>query len=78
MVLVNGGNFIDGLNGLLLKYFDSLFVYLIQFADNPYVDRDFLLNLSIILSIILLFNLFGFCIWVTQEHTYYLYYQVST
>ena len=60
MVLVNGGNFIDGLNGLLLKYFLIVYLFILfNFADNPYVDRDFLLNLSIILSVILLFNLFG-------------------
>ncbi len=60
MVLVNGGNFIDGLNGLLLKYFLIVYLFIFfNFADNPYVDKDFLLNLSIILSIILLFNLFG-------------------
>ena len=42
MVLVNGGNFIDGLNGLLLKYY--LLVYLIilfNFGDNPYVNNNF-------------------------------------
>ena len=61
MVLLNGGNFIDGLNGLLLKYFLIVYLFILfNFADNSYVDKDFLLNLSIILSIILLFNLFGF------------------
>ena len=61
MVLVNGGNFIDGLNGLLLKYFLIVYLFILfNFEDNSYVDKDFLLNLSIILSIILLFNLFGF------------------
>ena len=60
MVLLNGGNFIDGLNGLLLKYFLIVYLFILfNFADNSYVDKDFLLNLSIILSIILLFNLFG-------------------
>ena len=59
MVLLNGGNFIDGLNGLLLKYFLIVYLFILfNFADNSYVDKDFLLNLSIILSIILLFNLF--------------------
>ena len=61
MVLVNGGNFIDGLNGLLLKYFLIVYLFILfNFEDNSYVDKDFLLNLSIVLSIILLFNLFGF------------------
>ena len=61
IVLVNGGNFIDGLNGLLLKYFLIVYLFILfNFEDNSYVDKDFLLNLSIVLLIILLFNLFGF------------------
>ncbi len=61
MVLVNGSNFIDGLNGLLLKYYLLIFlIILFNFNDNSYVDTDFLINLTLILSIILLFNLFGF------------------
>ena len=60
IVLVNGGNFIDGLNGLLLKYFLIVYLFILfNFEDNSYVDKDFLLNLSIVLLIILLFNLFG-------------------
>ncbi len=60
MVLVNGSNFIDGLNGLLLKYF--LLIYLLilfNFNETFYIETDFLINLILILSIILLFNLFG-------------------
>ena len=61
MVLVNGGNFIDGLNGLLLKYFLIVYLFILfNFEDNSYLDKNFLLNLSIVLLIILLFNLFGF------------------
>ena len=61
MVLVNGGNFIDGLNGLLLKYFLIVYLFILfNFEDNSYVNKDFLLNLSIVLLIILLFNIFGF------------------
>ena len=61
MVLVNGGNFIDGLNGLLLKYYLIVYLFILfNFPDNSYVNTDFLSNLSIILSIILIFNLFGF------------------
>ena len=60
MVLTNGSNFIDGLNGLLLKYFLIVYsIILFNFADSSFVNTDFLLNLLIIISIILLFNLFG-------------------
>ena len=49
MVLVNGGNFIDGLNGLLLKYFLIIYLFILfNFNHNSYVDKDFLLNLSIL------------------------------
>lgn len=61
MVLINGANFIDGLNGLLIKYF--LIVYLVIFYKFSYlinVDTIFLVNLIIILSLILILNLFGF------------------
>ena len=34
MVLINGGNFIDGLNGLLIKYF--LLIYLVIFFNFDY------------------------------------------
>ena len=60
MVLMNGGNFIDGLNGLMLKYY--ILIYLIiffYFGYNPGVDKDFLSNYLIILIIILSLNLSG-------------------
>ena len=60
MVLVNGSNFIDGLNGLLLKYYLIIYlVILFSFNQTPYVDTDFIISLILILSIILLFNLLG-------------------
>jgi len=61
MVLMNGSNFIDGLNGLLIKYF--LIVYLVifyKFSNLANVDSVFLVNLIIILSLLLFLNLFGF------------------
>ena len=61
MVLVNGGNFIDGLNGLLLQYFLIVFIIInFNFGNYHFVDQQFLNNLIIILSIILIFNLCGF------------------
>ncbi len=61
MVLMNGANFIDGLNGLLIKYF--LLIYLIiffAFPDFQGVNKYFLINIILILSIILILNLLGF------------------
>mgnify|MGYP001494375022 CR=1 FL=1 len=60
MVLINGSNFIDGLNGLLLKY--NLIIYLViffSFNQATYVETNFIVNLISILFVILLFNLFG-------------------
>lgn len=60
MVLINGGNFIDGLNGLLLKYYLLIFlVIFLNFGHYTNLDSNFLINLIIILTIILLLNLFG-------------------
>ena len=60
MVLMNGSNFIDGLNGLLIKYF--LIIYLLifyKFGDFVNIDIDLLMNLIIILTFILIVNLLG-------------------
>ena len=60
MVLINGGNFIDGLNGLLIKYY--LLIYLVIFFNFDYhinTNTDFLINFIIVLSLILLLNLCG-------------------
>ncbi len=61
MVLINGGNFIDGLNGLLLTYFLVVFLIIsLNFSDFHFVDKEFLINLIIVLSIILVLNILGF------------------
>ena len=61
MILINGGNFIDGLNGLILKYYTLVFLIIIyNFSDYFSVDTKFLINLIVILSIILVLNLYGF------------------
>ena len=55
LILINGGNFVDGLNGLILKY--NIIVYVILFFGFSnhfvYLEKQFLQNLIIILSIIL-------------------------
>ena len=61
MVLINGGNFIDGLNGLLLKYYLLIFVLIfLNFNHYQTIDENFLINLIFVLIILLLFNSFGF------------------
>ncbi len=62
LVLINGSNFIDGLNGLILKY--NLIIYLILFYGFPneffQIDIQVLKYLIIILFLILILNLLGF------------------
>ena len=79
MVLINGSNFIDGLNGLFLKYFLLIYlVILFNFNHIPYVEKDFLINIILILLIILFFNLFGLIYMGDPEHICYQYFLVST
>ena len=62
LILINGGNFIDGLNGMILKY--NLMIYLILFFgfSNEFynIDKQLLYYLIIVLTIILALNLLGF------------------
>ena len=61
LVLINGFNFLDGINCLTIGYF-TIFLISIYYTSVRYnllVDLVFLENLMIILSIILIFNFFG-------------------
>tara|TARA_B100000965_G_scaffold192446_1_gene160669 strand:- start:3957 stop:4988 length:1032 start_codon:yes stop_codon:yes gene_type:complete len=62
LILVNGGNFVDGLNGLILKY--NIIIYAILFFGLSnhffYLEKEFLQNLIVVLSILLILNLSGF------------------
>ena len=62
LILINGGNFVDGLNGIVLKY--NLIIYVIILFglsnDFVYLEKQFLENLIVVLSILLILNLTGF------------------
>ena len=62
LIALNGGNFIDGINGIILKYY--ILVYLILYFGFPnefnVVEKEFLKYLIITLSFILILNLSGF------------------
>jgi len=62
VLLINGGNFIDGLNGILLKY--NLIIYIILFFGFSnelfHIDKQLLQYSIIVLTMILLLNLLGF------------------
>ena len=60
MVFVNGGNFIDGLNTLLIKYFIILYlILLIPLAPFLLDDFDLIKNLVLILIILFCLNSLG-------------------
>ena len=68
MVLINGGNFIDGLNGLMLKYYFLIYlVIFFYFGNNLGIDKSFLLNFLIILIIIISLNFLDTYIWEILE-----------
>ena len=61
LILINGGNFTDGLNGIILKYNIIIYVILFFGLSNHfvYLEKQFLQNLIVVLSILLIFNLTG-------------------
>ncbi len=61
LILINGGNFVDGLNGIILKYNIIIYVILLFGLSNNfvYLEKEFLQNLIVVLSILLILNLAG-------------------
>lgn len=61
LVLVNGSNFLDGLNTLLVVYF-LICLVIIYFSSNHYnliLDYELFKNIIIVLGVISLFNFYG-------------------
>ena len=61
MILINGSNFIDGMNSLLLGYFTSVLIVLFLLANfnNLILDFEFVQKAIICLSILFFLNIFG-------------------
>lgn len=61
LILINGSNFIDGLNGLLVGYYFliSLIFYQLNFIDFLEIENSNLLFFSMTLFILFLFNFFN-------------------
>ena len=61
LILINGSNFIDGLNGLLVGYYllISFIFYQLNFINFLNIENSNLLFFSIILFILFLFNIFN-------------------
>jgi UDP-N-acetylmuramyl pentapeptide phosphotransferase/UDP-N-acetylglucosamine-1-phosphate transferase len=60
LVLINGSNFIDGVNGLLIKYNLIIYIFLSYiFKEYQFIDNNFLNSLIFVLLVILVLNLSG-------------------
>ncbi len=59
MILLNGSNFIDGLNTLLISYNIFIFLILLIFFESNILEITILKNLTLVLFIILIFNFRG-------------------
>jgi len=58
-ILINGGNFVDGINTLLINYYIIILGLILFFLKDVNIDQYFVINLFSLLIIILLFNVFG-------------------
>ena len=59
-VLINGTNFIDGVNGVTIKYFLIIYLIIRIFFNDFAIDQQIINFIISILSILLVFNLLGF------------------
>ena len=62
LVLINGSNFIDGLNSLLLVYYILVLLSIVGLTIYHSIafDLSYIFNLILILSVVLVFNLLNF------------------
>ena len=58
-ILINGSNFVDGINTLLINYYIIVLGLILFFLKDANIDQYFIINLFSLLIIILLFNVFG-------------------
>ena len=58
-ILINGSNFVDGINTLLINYYIIILGLILFFLKDVNIDQYFVINLFSLLIIILLFNVFG-------------------
>ena len=58
LIVVNGSNFIDGLNGLILGYYSTIIIVILHLglAENFYNLESILINYLIVLIYLLIFN----------------------
>jgi UDP-N-acetylmuramyl pentapeptide phosphotransferase/UDP-N-acetylglucosamine-1-phosphate transferase len=58
-ILINGSNFVDGINTLLINYYIIILGLILFFLRDVNIDQYLIINLFSLLIIILLFNIFG-------------------
>ena len=58
-ILINGSNFVDGINTLLINYYIIILSLFLFFLDNSVIDYLTIQYLLLLLIVILLFNLLG-------------------
>jgi len=58
-ILINGSNFVDGINTLLINYYIIVLGLILFFLKDANINQYFTINLFSLLIIILLFNVFG-------------------
>ena len=58
-ILINGSNFIDGINNLLISYVLIIFLLILFYLENYIGNTDTIINLTYVITVILIFNLFG-------------------
>ena len=58
LIVINGSNFIDGLNGLVIGYYLIIVTILINtdLSIDLYFQRDLFINLTVVLYVLLIFN----------------------
>ena len=60
LILINGSNFLDGLNTLVIGYYSLVCIFLILLSDNFYLSINQNINLLLIFLLVLfIFNFFG-------------------
>ena len=60
LILINGSNFLDGLNTLVIGYYSLVCFFLILLSDNFYLSINHNINLLLIFLLVLsIFNFFG-------------------
>ena len=59
LVLINGTNFLDGINGLVITYYIIIFFIFLFYLNDFIYDQIFLSSFLIVLSFLLILNLSG-------------------